>query len=193
LGTAEIAGLYLDLDKLKWAGRFLLCFLLVGHFISWCGDSLSFRGWNVVEKRSRSSYSASALSSVLDAALEGLKESVEEHKSACDFVKNKMNQIDSSKLKDIRVLDMSSLNSAHDHVESTSEAIRKISTEAKKLNHFASFVFYGWFLIVPVTLAILAITAPDSVASYLSSIDQIDVAVSVSPCGAETGPVDQSN
>lgn len=138
--TANILGITMKIEQLKVVGSIVVAFLLVGHVISWWGDMLSFRGWNVDSRTIRATWGSSEF-------LAPLEKSIRDIEQLMRLANEEVEQRDNERL----------FNDASE----AKEALQVATSGLKRLNRFAWATLVGWYFVVPVAIAIIAIFCPD--------------------------------
>lgn len=140
---ANIVGVPIGEADLGYATNILIYFLLVSHIISWIGDFLSFRNWNVSEKLIGSTTfegagSSRALSSKLDSGIEALTLLKDHAEANLGTANRERLEIISKQTKDA-INDLSNIKGG-----------------LRNLNFFANFVLYFWYLLFPLAISVFS-------------------------------------
>ena len=144
LNEATVAGVPIGKADLGHATNALIYFLFVSHMISWIGDFLSFRNWNVSEKMTSPSNSdgvdaPTPLLSKLDSAIEAVTR----------LKRNADANLGSTNRDNLEIIS-----------KKTEDAITQLSNikgGLKNLNYFATFVLFVWYLLIPLVVSVVSI------------------------------------
>ena len=144
ISSAKIAGVDIGEADLGLATSLLIIFLLVSHGISWIGDVLSFRRWNVSEKVSQmSGWGGGGVDTHLLTKIDGVLASLEALKEEAN---GNTGRATGEQLKKIVL-----------SVSNTHKLVEGIKGGISDLTFFAWFVLFGWYAIFPIIMASTAI------------------------------------
>jgi hypothetical protein len=145
--TANIIGITLNVEQLKDAGALVVGFLLIGHLISWWGDMLSFRAWNVDKKTIRATWGESDLVGPIEKSIREIEQ-----------MERSLKELNGG-ANDQKVID----RLARDASEAR-KFLSSINDGLGRLNTFGWITIVGWYFIVPVLIGGTAVLKPEVIA-----------------------------
>lgn len=146
-GVVQLLSLEFPIGLVEFGAVALLVFLVISHLISWWGDVLSYRAWNVGTRSSpiRLQNDGSLLSNV-DKAIDHF-----------DLAAKQFDQlVESDHTKSDRLL-ATDFSTGIKHCRDALEFLEKMVEGIERLNAYAKFALFGWFLAVPLLIAAFAI------------------------------------